>query len=185
MTHRNYTEVRAQALKHRETNGLVKNNDLITLYKFWSHFLVKRFNIAMYYEFKHFALQDADMAVRCGIEELFNTYERSFKDRNTIGYEIIVDFVELVKTEARHGESFGMEKLRSILANPSLKDDYRSAIESLLDHETRTLLSQGMGKKGARSEIYKAVRSSHPPNAFKIMNLHKLTMDELQATMAS
>ncbi|KAI5855690.1 hypothetical protein BZA05DRAFT_215613 [Tricharina praecox] len=156
MTHRSYSEVRAQALKYRETNGLFKNNDLITLYKFWSHFLVKSFNRAMYREFKHFALQDADMAVRCGIEEIFKMYERSFKDRKTIGYEIINDFVELVKTEARHGETFGMEKLRSILENPNLKDDYRNVIESLLDNDTRAILSQEMAKKGSRSEIYKA-----------------------------
>jgi len=162
MTHRSYTEVRAQAIKHRENNGVVKNNDLITLYKFWSHFLVKRFNTAMYHEFKSFALQDADLAVRCGIEELFKMYECSFKDRSTIGYEVISDFVELVKAEARHGESFGTEKLKSILENPSLKDDYRSVIESLIDNETRIFLSQGIGKRRSHSDIYKAVRSYHP-----------------------
>jgi len=151
MTHRSYTEVRAQALKHREASGPGKNNDLITLYKFWSHFLVKRFNASMYREFKTFALQDADKSVRLGVEEIFKLYERSFRDRISIGLNVIRDFVELVRVEARHGESLGVDKLKSILANVSLNDEYKHTIENLVDTDLRNIMIHGVGKKNDRS----------------------------------
>jgi la-related protein 1 len=158
--HRSYTEVRAQAIKYRESGVQGKNNDLITLYRFWSHCLVRTFNTNIYKEFKHFALQDADMSLRYGIEQIFKMYEMSFKDRATIGYDVIRDFVDLVKTEVRHGEQYGIDKLRSILANPSLKEDYRQAIDSLLDDQLRGFLGQNAGKKAQAPEPYKAVCSS-------------------------
>ncbi|KAA8892731.1 hypothetical protein FN846DRAFT_635728 [Sphaerosporella brunnea] len=153
--HRSYTEVRAQAIKYRESGGQGKNNDLITLYRFWSHCLVKTFNTNIYREFKQLALQDADMSVRYGVEQIFKMYEMSFKDRSTIGYDVIRDFVDLVKTEARHGEQFGLEKLKSILANPGLKEDYKSAIDSLLDDQLRGYLHNA-SKKAPSPEAYKA-----------------------------
>jgi la-related protein 1 len=152
MTHRSYTEVRSQAAKQRESFGPTKNNnDLITLYSFWSHFLVKRFNVSMYREFQSYALQDADKSIRTGVEEIFKLYERSLKGRSTIGLDIIRDFVELVRAEARHGEAFGVAKLKSILANPSLRDEYKSAIESLVDGDLRNVMENGVGKKNDRS----------------------------------
>ncbi|KAF8249392.1 hypothetical protein K440DRAFT_641397 [Wilcoxina mikolae CBS 423.85] len=161
MTHRSYTEVHAQALKQRESAGGAKlNNDMVTLYRFWSHFLVKRFNASMYKEFKQFALQDADLSSRHGIEEIFKLYERSFQDRNMVSLEMIRDFVELVKLEARHGESLGIEKLKSILANPSLKDDYKSTIESLVDSDLRGIMTHGVGKKNSRSPAAEPYKSS-------------------------
>lgn len=148
MSHRSYTEVRAQAMKQRDpaAGTLKSNNDMITLYKFWSHFLVKRFNSAMYKEFKQYALHDADLSSRHGIEEMFKLYERSFKDRSTVGFEMIRDFVELVKLESRHGESLGIEKLKWSLASPNIRDDYKNTIENLLDKELRDIMTCGVAK---------------------------------------
>ncbi|KAI5780500.1 hypothetical protein EDC01DRAFT_633366 [Geopyxis carbonaria] len=151
MTHRSYTEVRAQALRAREDLIYAKNNDLITLYKFWSHFLVKSYKGSMYKEFRQYALEDADMKVRFGVDELLKMYERSFQHRHSIGCDIIKDFVNLVRVEARHGEPLGIEKLQNILANPSLKDEYKRTIESLIDPELHGILTYGVGKKNDRS----------------------------------
>jgi len=161
VTHRSYTEVHAQALKQREAAGGAKlNNDMVTLYRFWSHFLVKRFNASMYKEFKLYALEDADLSSRHGVEEIFKLYERSFQDRSMVSYEMISDFIELVKLEASHGESLGIEKLKSILVNPNLKDDYRSTIKSLIDIDLSGIMTNGVGKKNSHStpaEPYKSV----------------------------
>lgn len=173
MSHRSYTEVRAQAMKQRDpAAGTSKsNNDMITLYKFWSHFLVKRFNSAMYREFKQYALQDADLSSRHGIEEMFKLYERSFKDRSTIGFEMIRDFVELVKLESRHGESLGIEKLKSSLASPNIKDDYKNTIESLLDKELCDIMTCGVGKKNSRSPAADSYRTVSIPPPFRCLCL--------------
>lgn len=160
ITHRSYSEVRAQALKQREAGSVGKNNDLMTLYKFWSHFLVGKFNASIYQEFKTLALRDADQGQRSGVEYLFMVYERSLKIRGVVGYEVINDFIELVKLDASHGESLGVDKLRRLLANPELKEEFRAAVESLIDNDLHGIMSNGVGKKNSRSpaaEPYSAV----------------------------
>jgi la-related protein 1 len=160
MSHLSYTEVRAQALQNRNSSSPSKSSrEMTILYRFWSHFLVKSFNSSMYKEFRQFALDDADHSVRRGIEELFKFYERSLSQRATVSWDIINDFVELVKADARHGENHGVDRLKAII-NQQVQTPYKEAIRALIDHDLNQVLTHGVGKKNSRSpaaEPYKAV----------------------------
>ncbi|KAI5819819.1 hypothetical protein BZA77DRAFT_143843 [Pyronema omphalodes] len=160
MSHLSYTEVRAQALQNRNSSGSSKScREMTILYRFWSHFLVKSFNRSMYKEFRQFALDDADRSVRRGIEELFKFYERSLSQRATVGWDIINDFVELVKADARHGENHGVDRLKAIISQ-QIQTSYKDAIRALIDHDLNQVLTHGVGKKNSRSpaaEPYKAI----------------------------
>ncbi|KAI5788223.1 hypothetical protein FPQ18DRAFT_307716 [Pyronema domesticum] len=160
MSHLSYTEVRAQALQNRNSSSPSKSSrEMTILYRFWSHFLVQSFNSSMYKEFRQFALDDADHSVRRGIEELFKFYERSLSQRATVSWDIINDFVELVKADARHGENHGVDRLKAII-NQQVQTPYKDAIRALIDHDLNQVLTHGVGKKNSRSpaaEPYKAI----------------------------
>lgn len=140
VVHRSYSEVRALVDLQRSGSGPQRSSDLNTLYKFWSHLLVDSFNSSMYNDFKRLALEDADNGDRHGIDELFKFYGRSFRQRNTVGYNIIGEFMSLVRADTKHGQKLGLDKIRNILTSPVTSVNIKSAIDQLIDPEMRNYL---------------------------------------------
>lgn len=154
MMHRSYSEVRSIVAKQRAATGCQRTNDLSTLYKFWSHVLVNNFKLSMYKDFKHVALEDADAGERFGIEELFKYYGRSFRDRYALGYNIMSDFVNLVRADSKHGQKLGMEKLKQVMSSANINRSIKNTIDSLIDDELRMSLQEGRAEAQPNVESY-------------------------------
>lgn len=162
LNHKPYDSVRNQSLEQRETLGPAKCSDMNVLYRFWSHFLVTKYNESMYNEFKKFALEDADASARSGLEYLFKFYAKYILRPENVGINVIQDMVKISTAEAQHGESFGVEKLKTILANEELNKVYRQTIESLLGSDVRSAMVHGVGKKHEKSQ---------PPESYVTVSL--------------
>ncbi|KAL7272182.1 hypothetical protein RUND412_005030 [Rhizina undulata] len=139
LVHKPYTHFRNQSLKQREVSGPGKTRDMVTLYKFWAHFLPKRFNGIMYNEFKTLSLQDAEVFARVGLEYLFQFYEEAIM-MGQFSQELIRDFIALAKKDGKNGYATGPDKLKASLANPALNVHHRAMIEGLIDEELRSIL---------------------------------------------
>lgn len=154
-----YQVVLTQSREQREASGPSKTGEIATLYKFWPHFLLDKFNGQIYAEFKACALADADLFVRFGLEHLFKFYEDLLKERDEVHGSLIQDFITLVKKDARNGRESGLEKLVSILESSRLSAQNKQKIEALLDSEIHEVLENGVEKKdGQLIESYAAVR---------------------------
>lgn len=148
-----------QALGQRGVSGPSRTGEMATLYKFWTHFLLDKFNGRIYEEFKSLALEDANLSVRFGLEHLFKFYEDLLKEREQIHDSLIQDFIILAKKDAKNGKGFGPEKLASVLGSSRLGVHNKRKIEALLDSEIRKVLENGVEKKdGQLVESYTAVR---------------------------
>lgn len=162
--HKLYQVVLIQGLAQRDASGSTGSGDMVTLYKFWTHFLLDKFNGKIYGELKTWALADADISVRFGLEYLFRFYEDLLKEREQIHDNLIQDFVSLTKKDARNGNEFGVEKLASVLGSSRLSVQNKQKIEALLDSEIRKVLENGVEKKGGQPvESYSAVRDTSTP----------------------
>jgi la-related protein 1 len=157
--HKPYDEFRRNALKQREeTAKPSKSSDMVTLYQFWSHLLPQKFNSKMYNEFRKFALEDANHLLRSGLENLFNFYERSLKEREHVNDGLIPDLVTLARKDGRNGFEFGPQKLKSVLGNDHLRAHHKQKIEELLDPEVLGFLKNGVEKReGELTELYNVV----------------------------
>lgn len=136
---------------------------MVTLYKFWTHFLLDKFNGTIYGDLKTCALADADVSVRIGLEYLFRFYEDLLKEREQIHDSLIQDFVDLAKKDARNGNELGVEKLASVLGSSRLSAQNKQKIEALLDSEVLKASKNGVEKGGKPIELYSTtVRFSIP-----------------------
>ncbi|KAF2447411.1 hypothetical protein P171DRAFT_224552 [Karstenula rhodostoma CBS 690.94] len=74
--HESYAVLRLKALYQRQQSapGVCSYNTSV-LYQFWSHFLVRNFNIRMYDEFHLFALEDShNKLLEVGVSNLIKFY---------------------------------------------------------------------------------------------------------------
>lgn len=160
--HKLYQAVLLQGLAQRTTSGPSKAGEMITLYKFWTHFLLDKFNGTIYGDLKTCALADADVSVRIGLEYLFRFYEDLLKEREQIHDNLIQDFVDLAKKDARNGNELGVEKLASVLKSSRLSAQNKQKIEALLDSGVPKASKNGVEKDGKPIEPYSTVRLSIP-----------------------
>lgn len=158
--HKLYEAVLIQGLAQRNASGSSGSGEMVTLYKFWTHFLLDKFNGKIYGELKTWALADADISVRLGLEYLFKFYEYLLKEREQIHDSLIQDFVDLAKKDARNGNELGVDKLASVLGSSRLSSQNRQKIEALLDSEIHNVLKNGVEKGGQLVEPYSAVRGA-------------------------
>ncbi|PWW76040.1 hypothetical protein C7212DRAFT_352140 [Tuber magnatum] len=159
LVHRSYGQFLSQIVSQRkESIKPTKNSDMLTLYRFWSHFLPQKFNGRMYHDFRKYALEDANHSLRSGLENLFNFYETSFNYRENLGDSLAQDFVQLARVDGKNGFEYGPQKLKAVLGNDSLRLHHRQNIEGLLDAEVNGFLEGGVeGKDGQLVELYTAV----------------------------
>ncbi|KAK6544381.1 hypothetical protein TWF694_001081 [Orbilia ellipsospora] len=66
-----YPEFKNRVLGRRETDGVAAVPEIDILYRFFSHFLRKHFNLNMYNEFKSLALEDFHDGSMSGVEYLY------------------------------------------------------------------------------------------------------------------
>ncbi|RPA99303.1 hypothetical protein L873DRAFT_1828039 [Choiromyces venosus 120613-1] len=161
LVHRSYGQFLSQIVSQRKESAKpTKNSDMVTLYRFWSHFLPQKFNGRMYGDFRKYALEDANYSLRSGLENLFNFYESSFNYRENLSDGLVQDFVKLAKVDAKNGFEYGPQKLKAVLGNDSLRLHHRQSIEGLLDAEMNGFLEVGVEKKdGQLVELYALVYS--------------------------
>lgn len=159
--HRLYPHALLQAQQQRESSGATKNSEMITLYKFWSHFLCAKFNNLMYEDFRRYAFSDADASQRFGLECIYKFYENGLVTREHFHDKLIQDLVALVKKDVKNGQDLGLEKLKSFLSNPQLSVERKQKIESFVDSELQFVLQNGVESKDGLVESYAAVRDAY------------------------
>jgi la-related protein 1 len=115
--------------------------DMDVLYQFWSHFLVRNFNLQMYQEFRHFACEDSEnRGSEVGLTNLINFYGESLlSTQNPIRESVARHFVDLVKSKKEtHPPAY--VQLRSAYCSGILHPRSRQLIQDLLDPELEGLL---------------------------------------------
>lgn len=152
--HRLYPHALLHAQQQRESSGATKNSEMITLYKFWSHFLCSKFNNSMYEDFRRYAFSDADASQRFGLECVYRFYESGLETREFFHDNLIRDLVNLVKKDAKNGQDLGPEKLKSFLSNPQLSAERKQKIESFVDSELQFVLQNGVESQDGLVESY-------------------------------
>ncbi|KAF3939522.1 hypothetical protein ABW19_dt0208357 [Dactylella cylindrospora] len=93
-----YPEFKNKVLSRREKDGAAHVPELDTLYRFYSHFLRKHFNLNMYNEFKSLALEDFHNNCTAGIDYLYKFHVFKIQDFPTPDL-IFQDFASLASEQ--------------------------------------------------------------------------------------
>ena len=123
-----YHHFRQDALKQREESALGKDHyNMSSLYKFWSHFLVGRYNARMYEEFHSLALEDGESST--GMRSLLQFYDHSIlSQRKVLDDNVARDFLDLVNAESSNSERPLFAKLRAVWRNGAFNIFNRSKL---------------------------------------------------------
>ncbi|KAK2014029.1 hypothetical protein LZ32DRAFT_657618 [Colletotrichum eremochloae] len=95
-----YPEFRIRALsKWRDASAGDIPGDMISLYRFWSHFLARHFDLEMFEEFRAYAVADAtgERVNIAGLENLIAYYEAVIQGDE----DILLDNIEFLYEEAK------------------------------------------------------------------------------------
>jgi la-related protein 1 len=139
-----YTTLRTRALKRRENSKSSETHpDMKVLYEFWSHFLVRNFNLSMYYDFRQCANEDAKRQDFTGLHQLITYYDEILNRKKVINETLASHYVELVKSEDQSGDRPGFQKLRAAWRNGALDLKSRKKIDSFVDSQLREELENG------------------------------------------
>ena len=139
MAHEPYLLVRDRALQQRESGQY--GEDLNVLYEFWSHFLVRNFNISMYEEFHTLALGDKEKGQIVGAKHLVRYYEVLLSSRIVISERISHDIVSLAESEVdEYRPAFGA--LRTAWRDGAFNLKSRKKIANILSPALRAQLDR-------------------------------------------
>ena len=134
-----YPEVHAASFRDREQGA---PDALKTLYNFWSMFLIDKFNLSMYQDFKTVALQDREEGDNFGVNLLLNYYDTVLKRPLPVNDAVASDLVSLLREEA---DSQGRvhKMLRLAWRNGALNLKTRKKIAELLRPEEKASFDKG------------------------------------------
>jgi la-related protein 1 len=141
-SYEHYLDLRFKALEQRQnapTGTCPYDTDV--LYQFWSHFLIRNFNLRMYQEFYDLAFEDSThRGSNVGLTNLIKYYGESLlSSQSPVRERVARDYVELVKSEKDTNQP-AFRQLRSALRNGALDPRNRKRIGEFLDVELRESL---------------------------------------------
>ena len=73
--------------------------DMVVLYQFWSHFLVRHFNTRMFLEFHQLAADDKARGLADGMRSLIKYYNAALLHRAPLRDVVLTHLLELVKDD--------------------------------------------------------------------------------------
>jgi len=141
-THEPYVSLRFKALSQRDVAATgTCPYDLDVLYQFWSHFLIRNFNLRMYSEFHHFATEDAAQRHNdTGHKNLIKYYSEALASQIPIRDGVAREYADLVKAESTKTERPAFKQLREAWRNGALNLKNRKKLGDMLDDSIKTEL---------------------------------------------
>lgn len=128
-TSEKYQSLRDRAVIERMP-GLV-TDDMDWLYQFWSHFLVRNFNLDMYSDFRSMAWEDAGAGNDGGLNHLSQYYGALLTGDRVLTESLAADIVKLAEAEGKTKRQT-FYKLRSALRNGAFNLKSRRTLDKFL-----------------------------------------------------
>ena len=134
-----YESLRDRALEQRLYGDLGATME--SLYKFWSHFLVRNFNARMYDEFHALALEDSSQGSNSGITHLIRYYEALLSGQTPLTDRHASDLVQLVQNESDVSRP-AFQKLRTAWRNGAFNLKSRKRVDMIITPGLRAELEK-------------------------------------------
>ena len=113
-----------------------------TLYIFWTTFLVDKFNLSMYQDFKTVAVEDLSEHDASGITYLMEYYQAALQKISPISEAVASDLVQFLRDE-NDGKARVYKMMRLAWRNGALNLKTRKRIGDLLSDEEKTSFDKG------------------------------------------
>ena len=128
-----YLHARDRALQSRTLRPCP--HEMIVMYNFWEHFLVRNFNSRMYMEFRTFAMEDASTRNEFkGLNSLLKYYGKAIAFQDApIRRSVAQDYVNLVRSEPRESDRPAFKQLRAAWRDGALNMKNRKRVKDFLD----------------------------------------------------
>ncbi len=140
LTDEPYESLRSRAFEQRLYGNLVA--DMETLYEFWSHFLIRNFNVRMYDEFRGMALEDSNNGADSGHRHLIRYYEALLSGQTPLTERLAKDLVNLVQAETVDSARPVFQILRTAWRNGAFNLKSRKRVDSVLTPPLRAELEK-------------------------------------------
>ena len=134
-----YDSLRDRALEQRLYGD--PSTTMESLYKFWSHFLVRNFNARMYDEFRQLAIEDSSQGFNSGINHLIRYYEALLSGQTPLSDRHASDFVQLVQSESVVSRP-AFQKLRTAWRNGAFNLKSRKRVDMIITPTLRAELEK-------------------------------------------
>lgn len=134
-----YDSLRDRALEQRLYGD--SSATMESLYKFWSHFLIRNFNARMYDEFHALALEDSSQGLNSGLNHLVRYYEALLSGQNPLTDRHASDLVQLVRNESSVSRP-AFQILRTAWRNGAFNLKSRKRVDMIITPTLRTDLEK-------------------------------------------
>jgi la-related protein 1 len=134
-----YESLHDRALEQRLYGDLSATME--SLYKFWSHFLVRNFNARMYDEFHALALEDSSQGSNSGINHLIRYYEALLSGQTPLTDRHANDLVQLIQNESDVSRP-AFQKLRTAWRNGAFNLKSRKRVDMIITSGLRAELEK-------------------------------------------